>query len=207
MSSKHEVFTRSAVLSGGSKRRGRIFVLSASSGTGKTTLAHEILKRDKRIVQSVSCTTRAPRGSEIHGKDYYFVSKREFATLKENNGFLEWANVFGHFYGTPKRQVEKILKTGRDILLVIDVQGAKQIKRTRQDAVFIFLAPPSKEELRRRLEKRGTDSKKEIDKRLRIATRELVELNDPKLCDYRIVNRQIHKARHVLKAIIAAERN
>ena len=187
-------------------RKGRLFVISASSGTGKTTLAHELLKEDKNLVASVSCTTRPPRPKEQNGKDYYFVSKEEFTNIKKKKGFLEWANVFGRYYGTPKKQVEKHTRRGRDVLLLIDVQGAKKVKKTKPNAVFIFLVPPSKEELKRRLRKRGTESKQEINKRFHVATRELKELNDLKLCDYRIVNRYIPTAREVLKSIIRAER-
>ena len=181
-------------------------MISASSGTGKTTLARELLKQDKNLVPSISYTTRQPRVAERNGEDYYFVTKKEFMEKKRKNGFLEWANVFGNFYGTPKKEVEEHLRRGRDVLLLIDVQGAKKIKRLRPDAVFIFLAPPSKEELKKRLSKRGTESRKEIQKRLGVATRELVELNDPRLCDYRIVNHYINRAREALKGIISAER-
>ena len=189
-----------------SKRKGRLFVISASSGTGKTTLAHELLKADKNLVASVSYTTRTPRAGEVQGKDYFFVSKEEFFEIRKKGGFLEWASVFGKFYGTPKKEVEEHLRHGRDVLLLIDVQGAKKIKKLSSDAVFIFLVPPSKEELRRRLEKRGTESKKEIDRRFRVATKELVELNEMTLRDYRIVNRHIPVAYEVLKGIIRAER-
>ncbi len=164
------------------------------------------MKEDKNLVSSISYTTRPPRPNEHNGEDYYFVTKKEFAEIRKRNGFLEWANVFGNFYGTPKKEAEAHNRHGRDVLLLIDVQGAKKVKRLRPDAVFIFLTPPSKTELKKRLEKRGTESKKEIRKRLEVATRELVELNDPALCDYRIVNRDIYKAREVLKAIIKAER-
>lgn len=187
-------------------RKGRLFVISASSGTGKTTLARELLKEDKNLVASVSYTTRTPRPNEHNGEDYYFVGKEEFMDIKRRKGFLEWANVFGRYYGTPKKQVGEHLKRGRDVLLLIDVQGAKKVKKTKPDAVFIFLAPPSKEELKRRLQKRGTESRREIEKRYRVATSELKELNDLKLCDYRIVNRYIPVAREVLKSIIRAER-
>ncbi len=186
--------------------KGRLFVISASSGTGKTTLARELLKKDRNLVQSISYTTRKPRPKERQGKDYFFVSKKEFRAIKKKKGFMEWANVFGRFYGTPKKEVQAHLKRRRDVLLLIDVQGAKKVKKTTPDAVFIFLAPPSKEELKRRLIRRGTDSRKEIEKRYRVATRELKELNELKLCDYRIVNREIPVAREVLEAIISAER-
>lgn len=185
---------------------GKLFVISASSGTGKTTLAHELLRQDKNLVQSVSCTTRLPRVGEIDGKDYFFVTKEKFLEKKKQNGFLEWANVFGKFYGTPKKEVEAHLKAGRDVLLLIDVQGANKVKKTRPDAVFIFLSPPSREELRRRLKKRGTESTQEINLRYKVATQELKELNDMTLCDYRIVNREIPVAREVLKGILHAER-
>ena len=158
------------------------------------------------MVASVSCTTRAPRSNERQGRDYFFIGKKEFFDIRKKSGFLEWANVFGKYYGTPKKQVEEHLKNGRDVLLLIDVQGAKKVKKTKNDAVFIFLVPPSKQELKRRLEKRGTESRKEIGRRFRVATRELQELNDLKLCDYRIVNRYIPVAREVLKGIIRAER-
>jgi len=187
-------------------KRGRLFVISASSGTGKTTLAKKLMREDKNLVQSISVTTRPPRPKEVQGKDYFFVSKKEFQAIRSKNGFLEWANVFGHSYGTPKKQVQDHVKRGRDVLLLIDVQGAKQVKKTKPDAVFIFLVPPSKEELKRRLIRRGTESRQEIDRRYRVATGELIELNDLKLCDYRIVNREIPVAHEVLKSIILAER-
>ena len=187
-------------------KTGRLFVISASSGTGKTTLAHELLKDDKNLVASVSYTTRPPRPKERNGVDYYFVTKKEFLGKRNKNGFLEWANVFGKFYGTPKKEVEEHLKRGRDVLLLIDVQGAKKVKKTRPDAVYIFLAPPSKAELKRRLEKRGTESRQEINRRYKVATHELKELNDLSLCDYRIVNRYIPRALEVLEGIIRAER-
>ncbi len=188
-----------------SKARGKLFVISASSGTGKTTLARELLKEDKNLVQSISYTTRPPRLTERNGEDYYFVTKKEFFEMNRKNRFLEWANVFGQYYGTPKKEVGEHQRRGRNVLLLIDVQGAKKVKKTKPDAVFIFLAPPSKQELKRRLEKRATDSKKEITKRLRVATQELKELNDLSLCDYRMVNRDIDTAREVLKGIITAE--
>lgn len=189
-----------------SARSGRLFVISASSGTGKTTLARELLREDKNLIQSVSYTTRHPRPDEKNGQDYFFVTKKEFFAKMKKNGFLEWANVFGRYYGTPKKEVEDHTKNGRDVLLLIDVQGAKKVKKTKPDAVFIFLAPPSKEELLRRLYKRGTETQKEIRIRYKVATKELNELNELQLCDYRIVNKQIPVATEVLRGIIRAER-
>ncbi|MBI4352485.1 MAG: guanylate kinase [Candidatus Omnitrophica bacterium] len=200
-----------------SRRPGKLFVISASSGTGKTTVAKELLKKDGNLVQSISYTTRPPRPHEKDGQDYHFVTKGEFLNTRAAGGFLEWANVFGRYYGTPKKEVEACLKAGRDVLLLIDVQGAKKVKKIRSDAVFIFLAPPSKKELRRRLEKRGTESAVEINKRLRVATKELKVLNqiyydkrdkDHKfLCDYCIVNRDVERTRMALEGIFHAERN
>ena len=189
-----------------SNKRGRLFVISASSGTGKTTLAHELLKRDRNLIASVSYTTRPPRSNERNGRDYYFVTKRGFLSKRKKGHFLEWANVFGKYYGTPKREVDRELACGRNVLLLIDVQGAKKVKQVRPDAVFIFLSPPSREELKRRLKKRGTESMKEINRRYQVANSEMKQLNDMTLCDYRIVNKKINVAREVLKGIINAER-
>jgi guanylate kinase len=150
-----------------------------------------------------------PRPNEINGHHYYFVTKEEFMNIKKKKGFLEWANVFGKYYGTPKKEVEEHLKRGRDVLLLIDVQGAKKVKKVLPNAIYIFLAPPTLSELRKRLEKRGTESKKEINRRLQVATTELKELNamyhDRYLCDYRIVNNDINKATEIVKTIIKAE--
>ncbi len=189
-----------------SNKRGRLFVISASSGTGKTTLAHELLRRDKNLIASVSYTTRPPRPNERNGRDYYFVTKRGFLSKRRKGHFLEWANVFGKYYGTPKKEVDHELARGRNVLLLIDVQGAKKVKKVRPDAVFIFLSPPSREELKRRLKKRGTESMKEINRRYQVANSEMKQLNDMTLCDYRIVNKKISVARGVLKGIINAER-
>ena len=188
------------------KRQGRLFVISASSGTGKTTLAKKLLEEDKNVIQSVSYTTRKPRPTEIQGKDYIFVSKTQFMATKKRKGFLEWANVFGRYYGTPKKEVEDHLKRGLDVLLLIDVQGARKVKQTKPDAVFIFLSPPSKEELLRRLHKRGTETREQIRVRYQVATKEMKELNDLNLCDYRIINRHIPVATEVLRGILRAER-
>ena len=154
----------------------------------------------------MSYTTRHPRPDEKSGQDYFFVTKKEFFEKIKKSGFLEWANVFCRYYGTPKKEVEDHMRNGRDILLLIDVQGAKKVKKSKPDAVFIFLAPPSKEELLRRLYKRGTETQKEIRIRYKVATRELKELNELSLCDYRIINRQIPVATEVLRGIIRAER-
>lgn len=192
-----------------SSRTGKLFVISASSGTGKTTLAQALLRSDKNLIQSVSYTTRQPRPNEINGKDYFFVTKSQFYKMREHGDFLEWANVFGRYYGTSRTFVEMHQKLGKDVLLLIDVQGAKKVKKLVPNAIYIFLSPPSKDELRRRLEKRGTENRSEIARRLKVAQQELRELNamyDGRyLCDYRIVNRDIRKATEIVKTIIRAE--
>ena len=192
-----------------SSRTCKLFVISASSGTGKTTLAQALLRSDKNLIQSISYTTRQPRPNEINGKDYFFVTKSQFYTMRERGDFLEWANVFGRYYGTSRTFVEMHQKLGKDVLLLIDVQGAKKVKKLVPNAIYIFLSPPSKDELRRRLEKRGTENKAEIARRLKVAQQELRELNamyDGRyLCDYRIVNRDIRKATEIVKTIIRAE--
>lgn len=192
-----------------SSRTGKLFVISASSGTGKTTLAQALLQSDKNLIQSISYTTRQPRPNEINGKDYFFVTKAQFSMMRERGDFLEWANVFGRYYGTSRTFVEMHQRLGKDVLLLIDVQGAKKVKKLMPNAIYIFLSPPSKDELRRRLEKRGTETKAEIARRLKVAQQELRELNamyDGRyLCDYRIVNLDIRKATEIVKTIIRAE--
>jgi len=185
------------------KKIGRIFVISAPSGSGKTTLCDKLLKEVKGISRSISMTTRKPRKGERSGKDYYFVTEKQFKDLIRKKNFLEWARNFGHFYGTPRAIVEKTINKSKDIILSIDVQGAMQIKKTTPGAVFIFISPPSFEELKKRLRKRNTDHKHSISKRLRTAKK---ELNYISKYDYIVINDSINKAIGKLKAIIMAER-
>lgn len=156
-------------------RKGVAFVLCAPSGTGKTTLAKRLIARYQRFTFSVSCTTRAPRTGEIDGKDYIFLDKAEFENKRANNFFAEWAEVHGNYYGTPLDATTQILDSGRDILFDIDVQGAAQLKQTMPEAYFVFLLPPSKDELERRLRLRGTDDDASIATRLRNAEMEFRE--------------------------------
>ena len=139
-----------------------IIVISAPSGTGKTTIVRELIKNNENLVASVSYTTRKKRANEIDGKDYAFVSSELFSSMVEEKSFLEHAKVFDCFYGTPKKEVEDSLNKGLNVILEIDWQGAMQIKRERPDCLMLFIIPPSKEELMQRLRKRGTDSSKEI---------------------------------------------
>ena len=139
-----------------------IIVISAPSGTGKTTIVRELIKNNENLVASVSYTTRKKRANEIEGKDYVFVSSELFSSMVEEKSFLEHAKVFDCFYGTPKKEVEDSLNKGLNVILEIDWQGAMQIKRERPDCLMLFIIPPSKEELMFRLRKRGTDSNNEI---------------------------------------------
>jgi len=185
------------------ERAGTIFILSAPSGAGKTTLVNGILKIFPEVRLSVSCTTRPRRPGEIHGRDYWFLKETKFAAMRGRGEFAEWAGVHGYFYGTPRRPLEKCIKGRIDILLDIDVRGARQIKRQYPRAVSIFLLPPSLRELEKRLALRGTDRREIIRRRLENARREIRAIMR---YDYFVVNREIPKALESLKSIIVAER-
>jgi guanylate kinase len=153
-------------------KKGLLFVLSGPSGVGKDTLLKELLKTDLKITKCVTYTTRSPRPGEVDGVDYKFVSLAEFEELKKNNAFLEWAEVGGNLYATPKDFVEKKLQEGEDVILKIDVQGAMRVKELFPEAILIFIAPPSLEVLGERMRKRGSPEE-EIKRRLQIASREM----------------------------------
>ena len=186
------------------KKRGRIFVISSPSGGGKTTICNRLKRGRFDVEYSVSATTRRPRSGERNGRDYIFISKDRFKSLKKKNKFLEWTNNFGDLYGTPKGFVKKAISQGRDIILSIDVKGAMQVRRLYKDAVLIFLLPPSLKLLKRRLKKRRTESRETAARRLRVARRELGYLQR---YDYAIVNDSLKKAVEALRSIIIAERN
>ncbi len=181
--------------------RGIVFVISAPSGAGKTTLIREILKRISGLSYSISYTTRPPRPGEVNGRDYHFVTEEEFLRMMREGKFVEWARVHGFLYGTPKENLYP--KPGTDVLLDIDPQGAKQVKEIRPDAVLIFIVPPSIDELERRLRERKEDSEEEIRKRLSNARKELDQVG---LYDYIVVNDELDKALQYLSSIILAER-
>jgi guanylate kinase len=185
------------------KRKGVIFIISAPSGAGKTTLIKKLLKLFPDIILSVSYTTRARRPGEVAGKDYHFVTEKEFALLRSRSGFAEWASVHGYFYGTPRAPLERTTARGRDVLLDIDVQGARKIKRQYRNAVSIFVLPPSRRELEQRLARRGTDRRETIRKRLENARREMREIMR---YDYVVENRELRRAVEGAKAIVGAER-
>ncbi len=184
----------------GNQKRGKLFVVSAPAGTGKTTLVNQLLEEfSDTVKQTRSCTTRRPRGSE---KEHYtFVSVEEFEEQIESGDFLEHAKVFGDYYGTPKSEVEGPLKEGKHVVLVIDTQGAMQIKKEK-GGVFIFIAPPSLEELKKRLFKRETEDEKTIERRLSWAEKEM-EVGQK--YDYHIVNDDLSITYEILKSIFIAE--
>ena len=185
-------------------RRGLMFILSSPSGAGKTTLADRLLKKDGEIVLSISATTRARRPGEAHGKDYYFVSEDEFMRMRDNGEFMEWANVFGHYYGTPRSLVEDTLRQGRDVLFDIDWQGAQQLDEVAgEDVVKVFILPPSREELERRLRRRAQDPEDVVQKRMAKADAEMSHWAE---YDYVIVNYNLDESEELLRSILFAER-
>jgi guanylate kinase len=185
------------------KRQGIIFILSAPSGAGKTTLYNGLREKYPEIKLSVSCTTRARRPGELNGRDYRFLTEPEFNTLRSHGQFAEWAKVHDYFYGTPRKPLDRNIRAGRDVLLDIDVQGARKIKKTYPQAVSIFLLPPSLKELQRRLAARGTDGRETIRRRLVNARGEIGEIMH---YDYFVVNREVTEAIQALGSIVEAER-
>lgn len=155
--------------------KGQLIVISGPSGCGKTTVVRELLRQNSSLRYSVSATTRAPRPGEVHGVDYWFLDEKTFCQRIQENAFLEWAKVHQAYYGTLAEPVQKWLKEGETVLLDLDVQGGLSIKRQFEDALLIFLLPPSWEELRRRLEKRGAESPEQMKSRLTTARHEIQE--------------------------------
>lgn len=185
------------------KRRGIIFILSAPSGAGKTTLTSALRSVFPEIQMSVSCTTRARRDGEVNGRDYQFITARQFAALRARNEFAECALVHGYLYGTPRKPLDRCIAKGCDMLLDIDVQGARKIKKRYPEAVSIFILPPSIRELRRRLALRATDAKAIISRRLANAQGEIRNII---YYDYCVVNCEVEQAVEDLKSIVRAER-
>lgn len=186
------------------QHRGHLFIVSAPSGGGKTTLCKAILNRYQDMLYSVSYTTRAPRPGEVNGVDYYFISKEKFIKDIENDKWAEWAQVHGNFYGTPAEFFNKSLSEGRDVLLDIDIQGTIQILDRYADTITFFILPPSLEILKKRLESRGTDSADTISARLISAKEEISKKN---LYRHVIVNDQLSSAVSELLSIIAKYRS
>ena len=184
--------------------KGSLFVISAPSGTGKTTILKKIMAEVERLNFSVSHTTRQPRKGELDGVDYHFVDKPAFVRMREQGDFLEWAEVHGNYYGTSQAEVEKQLAAGIDVVLDIDVQGAQQVREIAADAVTVFIAPPCWEEQKKRLMARGTDSAEVIELRLANGRR---EMEDARLYQYLIINETVDEAADILRAIILARRS
>jgi guanylate kinase len=185
-------------------RRGLMLVLSSPSGAGKTTLSRLLLKVDRQVKLSISVTTRPKRPGEIDGHDYHFIDRVRFDAMVERRELLEWAEVFGHRYGTPRRPVIRALRAGRDVLFDIDWQGTQQLgERARDDLVSVFILPPTAKELERRLKRRAQDSKVVIGSRMAKAAGEMSHWPE---YDYVIVNRDKAEAFAEVRAILAAER-
>jgi guanylate kinase len=185
-------------------RRGLMLVLSSPSGAGKTTLSRMLLKADRNVDLSVSVTTRPQRRGEVDGRDYHFIDRARFEAMVKAGELLEWAEVFGNRYGTPRRPVESALQAGRDVLFDIDWQGTQQLReKARDDLVSVFILPPSAQELERRLKRRAQDSNDEIGARMAKAAGEMSHWPE---YDYVIVNSDIDQAFAEVGAILAAER-
>ena len=184
-------------------KRGNLFIVSAPSGCGKTTIVNSVLQNLGGIIRSISATTRPPRQRERIKRDYYFISEIAFKNKARKGEFLEWAKNYGYYYGTPKREVHNKLRKGVDVILVIDVKGAMQVRRKISDCVMIFIAPPTIEELAKRLKKRASDKSKDISERLRIAKK---EISFSKKYDYVIVNNNLEEAVRKLESIIITKR-
>ncbi|MDT7042044.1 guanylate kinase [Candidatus Nitronereus thalassa] len=185
------------------KRSGVLFVVSGPSGAGKSTLCKNMVAQVPQTALSVSCTTRNPRPGEQHGVDYCFIDEPQFRGMIDRNEFVEWAEVYGKLYGTPKRQLEESMSEGIDVLLDIDAQGARQIMKQFSGAVYVFVTPPSLEVLRTRLYRRASDSTEEIQRRLELAREEIANFRS---YHYLIRNEDLIQATKDLESIICAER-
>lgn len=185
-------------------RKGLLLVVSGPSGAGKGTICKALLNKNDQIKLSVSATTRKPRNGEVHGVNYFFIEKEEFTKMIENGEFLEYAQIYDNFYGTPKAAIIECLEKGQDAILEIEMQGARQIKEVYPEGVFIFVLPPSLEELKSRIVGRGTETQEEIEKRFSCAFEEINQIVN---YDYFIVNEDIEKSVSDVEAIICAEKN
>jgi len=185
------------------QKSGLLIVVSAPSGTGKGTLIKQLMEKNKNIRLSVSATTRKPRQGEIEGQNYFYKSLEEFKQMVENDELIEWVEYCDNFYGTPRKYVDECLKNGLDVVLELEVEGAHNIRSKYPDCVLVFILPPSFEELRKRIENRGTEAPEVILKRMDKARKEVTFIND---YDYVIINDDISKAVEDINSIIVSEK-
>ncbi|MBZ4645285.1 MAG: guanylate kinase [Petroclostridium sp.] len=185
------------------KSKGLLLVVSGPSGAGKGTICKALIEKNPNVVLSVSATTRAPRNGEIEGVSYYFKSEQQFKEMIANDELLEWAAFCSNYYGTPKKYVEKMLQEGKDVILEIDVQGALKVRSKYPEGIYIFILPPSMEELKSRITNRGTESQEVINERLNTARLEFTHINK---YNYIIINDRLEDAVKDLEAIIIAEK-
>lgn len=186
-----------------SRGKGLLIVISGPSGAGKGTICKRFLEKNKEVVLSVSATTRSPRQGEVDGVNYHFMTKEQFKDKIKSDDFLEYAEVYDNFYGTPKSNVNELLESGKDVILEIDIQGALKVKENAEDGVFIFILPPSMEELKQRIIKRGSETEESLMKRFKSAYK---EINFVSKYNYAVVNDEVETAVEKLESIITAEK-
>ena len=183
--------------------KGVLIVISGPSGAGKGTICKALLEKHDDLFLSVSATTREPRKGEVHGVNYYFLTKNEFTKKVDEGDFLEWAEVYGNYYGTPKSAVEEMLESGKNVILEIDIQGALRVKENSDDGVFIFILPPSMEELKQRIINRGSETPESLVRRFESAYQ---EINYISKYNYGVVNDTVEDAVQKIENILAAEK-
>lgn len=183
--------------------KGKMFVISGPSGVGKSTIVSQVLQRKEDIFLSVSATTRAKRGGEEEGVNYYYKTEAEFLKMLEEGEFLEWAQFCNHYYGTPKTPVQKMLDEGKDVILEIEIQGAMEVKKNFPESIFIFVVPPTLDELVSRIRKRGTETEEVIALRMETAKK---EIQYAKEYDYILTNHSVDDTASHILSIVAAER-
>lgn len=184
-------------------KKGILIVISGPSGAGKGTICKALLEKNNDLFLSVSATTREPRKGEVHGVNYYFMNKEDFKKKVEENDFLEWAEVYGNYYGTPKSNVNEMLNAGKNVILEIDIQGALKVKENCEDGVFIFILPPSMEELKNRIINRGSETPESLMRRFTSAYQ---EINYISKYNYGVINDTVEKAVEKIENILSAEK-